>query len=86
MTELIDKLVGHVGRGLQSIKNHSFLVAWCDELMAAISLDDRVATAAEASQSRALEHRHRLGPLGLSLEELLHKHAAQIFILINIKY
>ena len=85
VTEVIGDLVSQVSCGLHLIKIKSFLVAWCDEFMTAVSLDDR-ATAAEASKRSVLEHRHRLDPLGLSKEELLHKHASLTFILINIKY
>ena len=85
VTEVIGDLVSQVSCGLQIIKIKSFLVAWCDEFMTAVSLDNR-ATTTEASKRSALEHRHWLDPLGLSKEELLHKHASLTFILINIKY
>lgn len=77
VTVVIGDFVGQVSRGLQLIKINSFLVAGRDELMTAISLDYRVATT-ESSESHALEHRQRLDPLGLSKEELLHKHASSI--------
>ena len=83
VTVMIGELVGHVSCGLHLIKIKSFLIARCDELVTAISLDN---CATEASKASALEHRHRLDPLGLSKEEFLHKHASSIFILINIKY
>lgn len=75
VTVLIVELESEVSCGLQSIKIKSFLVAWCDELMTAVSLDNCMAAAAKASKRSALEHR-RLDPLGLSKEELLHKHAS----------
>ena len=71
---MIGELVGHVSCGLHLIKIKSFLIARCDELVTAVSLDNR---ATEASKASALEHRHRLDhPLGLSKEEFLHKHAS----------
>ena len=69
MTELVVNLKGKIARGLETIKDDSFLVARSDELVFRVSLDDGAKGA-----HGVLHHLHSSWCCAGLLTELLQEH------------
>ncbi len=70
MSVRIGHFVRHVSRGLKSIEDDRFLVAWGNEFVSAISLDDGAAE----STSRGNKHVACTAKRGLCSRQLLREH------------